>query len=96
MWHYDLRLVCDRTGELEATEDIGLTFEQAVRTLQFFQANHPRAIYRIVSCDARGSDRVHDVDLSHHVHMNIHEGFDYGWLGYIGAPTDARIEETSA
>lgn len=92
MWHYDLRLVCAQTGELEATEDIGLSFERALENLAWMQDMHHGADYRIVSCDARGSDPVHSVDLSMHVHMNIHEALDYGWLGYCGTPDDGWIE----
>jgi len=96
-WHYDLRLVCPLSGQLEATESIGLTAAQAEREILWQQENPGRREYRIVSCDEPGSSRVHDVDLAFHVHHAVHEGLtDWEYCGYIGAPTDDWIETDTA
>lgn len=96
-WHYDIRVRCPLSGQLESTEDIGLTFERALHNLDGLREWMSRREYVIVSCDRPGSDRVHDVDLAYHVHVAMHEGqHDAEWLGYIGAPQDSWIEQDTA
>lgn len=87
MWHYDLRLICPITGELEATEDMGLTFERACHALA--RAHGERSRYALVSCDRPGSDAIHNVDLAYHVHHAVHAGYaDWGYCEYVGTPQD--------
>lgn len=85
-WHYDLRLVCPITGELEATEDMGMTFAQAVRSLE--RTSDTRYKHVLVTCNRPAEDGVHNVDIAYHVHMSVHEARS-GWefCGWVGTPT---------
>lgn len=86
--HFDIRLVCPVTRELEATEDIGHpTREAAERSLEYLGDR-----YQIVECSERGSHEVHDVDLSYYRHQRGHLGkADWPFERVSGAPTDDLI-----
>lgn len=87
--HYDIRLRCRETGELEATEDIGYpTREAAQKVVDEILGDR----YVVVECRMRGSHEVHDVDLSYYRHCHDHLGETGRVFERIsGAPTDEMV-----
>jgi len=71
--HYDIRVICPVTGQLEATEDIGLEEGHADRIVAEIMPGTTTR-YAVVACDRPGDDEVHDVDLAYHRHVREHLG----------------------
>jgi hypothetical protein len=86
--HYDVRLVCQSTGELEATEDWGFaTWGEAVLCTQDLNAGS--AVYTIVACNEPKTSSVHDVDVAYYLHQRDHEKNPNAELiRYVGVPTE--------
>lgn len=68
--HFDIRLICPATGQLEATEDNGHSLAAAREHLTRLADDRSR--YAIVFCDRPGTDPVHDVDVAYHRHVTEH------------------------
>jgi hypothetical protein len=68
--HFDVRLVCAVTGQLEATEENGMTLAGARRSLARLDSDRTR--YVIVFCDRPGADPIHDADVDYHRHVTQH------------------------
>lgn len=91
--HYDIRLKCRQSGELEATEDIGYpTREAAEYTAAELNSGAAHDRYIVVACSMPGSDQCHDVDLAYWWHMADHEGkANFPFYRMVGEPTDDMI-----